>query len=163
MIFRLAFSLLSSILLVFLFLLSGLTKDSPTPIQQNNFGVHNLNTGKTYSAIKEAIDAPETLDGHEIFVASGIHYEHLTVNKSLSLIGEDRRTTIIDGKGKGKVVYVTANNIVAAFCLLNGTCVSFLGFKEEVPAKTKKTFNEDMSCQNIALKKGPLICARTQS
>jgi parallel beta-helix repeat protein len=83
--------------------------------------VRNLNTGENYSAIQEAIDAPETLDGHEIFVASGIYYEHLTVNKSLSLIGEDRNSTIIDGNGKGIILYVTADNVhVSNFTVQNG-------------------------------------------
>jgi parallel beta-helix repeat protein len=84
--------------------------------------VQNLDTGKDYSTIQEAIDAPETLDGHEIFVASGIYHEHLTVNKSLRLIGEDQRTTIIDGKGRGKIVYVAANNVeVRNLNIRNGT------------------------------------------
>ncbi|NIW11161.1 MAG: hypothetical protein GWN33_11865, partial [Gammaproteobacteria bacterium] len=84
--------------------------------------MRNLNTGKTYSAIQDAINAPETLDGHEIFVASGTYYEHVNVSKSLSLIGEDQSTTIIDGNGKGKVVYVTADNVeVRNFTIQNGT------------------------------------------
>jgi len=138
LIFRLAFSLLFSVLLVFPFSFEWPYKGQPNAIQQNNFGVHNLNTGKTYSAIKEAIDAPETLDGHEIFVAPGIHYQHLTVNKSLSLIGEDRRTTIIDGKGKGKVVYVTANNIVAASAFLMVPVLAFLALKKKFQLRRKR-------------------------
>jgi len=84
--------------------------------------VHNLNTSKSYSTIQEAINAPETLDGHEIFVGSGTYYEHVTVNKSLSLIGEDRSTTIIDGNGMGKIVYITADRVeVRAFTIRDGT------------------------------------------
>jgi len=111
-----------SVLLVFplSFELSHLGQGSA--IQQNNLRVRNLDTGESYLAIQEAIDAPETLDGHEIFVASGIYYEHVTVTKSLSLIGEDRSTTIIDGNGKGKVVYITADNVeVKDFTIQNGT------------------------------------------
>ncbi len=90
-------------------------------IQQNFMRVRNLETGRNYLTIQEAIDAPETLDGHEIFVASGIYYEHVTVNKSLSLIGEKRSSTVIDGNGKGKVVYVTADNVeVGNFTIQNG-------------------------------------------
>jgi len=118
----LTFSLLFGVLLVLPFSFERPYKGQPKAIQQNSFPVRNLNTGKTYSAIQEAIDAPETLDGHEIFVASGIYYEHVTLNKSLSLIGEDRSTTIIDGNGKGKVVYVTADNVeVKNFTIRNGT------------------------------------------
>jgi len=84
--------------------------------------VRNLNTSKTYPTIQEAINDPETLDGHEIFVTSGIYYEHVTVSKSLSLIGENRSTTIIDGNGMGKVVCVTADNVeIRNFTIQNGT------------------------------------------
>jgi parallel beta-helix repeat protein len=96
-------------------------KGQPNTAQQDNIRVTNLNTGKNYSAIQEAIGAPETLDGHEIFVASGIYYEHLTVNKSLSLIGEDRNTTVIDGNGTGIILYVTADNVhISNFTVQNG-------------------------------------------
>ena len=117
-----AFSLLFSVLLVFPVSFDRSLIGHLNATQQGNIRVTNLNTGENYSAIQEAIDAPETLDGHEIFVASGIYYEHLTVNKSLSLIGEDRNSTIIDGNGKGIVVYVTANNVeVRNFTVRNGT------------------------------------------
>jgi len=118
----LAFSLLFSVLLVSPFSFERSHKGQTNAAQQNSFQVRNLNTGKTYSAIQEAINSPETLDGHEIFVASGIYYEPVTVNKSLSLIGEDRSTTIIDGSGKDKVVYVTADNVeVKNFTIRKGT------------------------------------------
>jgi parallel beta-helix repeat protein len=116
----LALSLLFSVLLAFSFERS--CKGQINAIQQNNFQVRNLDTGKNYSAIQEAINAPETLDGHKIFVASGIYFEHVIVSKSLSLIGEDRSTTIIDGNGTDRVVYVTANNVeVRNFTIRNGT------------------------------------------
>jgi parallel beta-helix repeat protein len=50
------------------------------------------------------------LDGHVIFVESGTYYEHVVVNKSLSLIGENSNSTFIDGGGIDKVVTITANN-----------------------------------------------------
>jgi parallel beta-helix repeat protein len=90
--------------------------------QLNDLRVLNRNTGNRYSTIQDAINAPETLDGHEVFVASGTYYEGVTVNKSLSLVGEDRSTTIIDGNGATKVIYVTANNVkVTDFTIKNGT------------------------------------------
>ena len=90
--------------------------------QQSNLKVHNLNTSKSYPTIQEAINAPETLEGHKIYVEAGVYHEHVTVNKSLSLIGEDRSSTIIDGDGMGKVVYVTVDNVeVRGFTIQSGT------------------------------------------
>jgi len=99
--------------------------DTPYVINENNvdhyplmnpYGafptlIRNLDTNLTYLTIQSAINAPETLDGHTIFVKAGTYYEHVTVNKSVSLVGENRETTIIDGDRTGKVVYVTANNV----------------------------------------------------
>lgn len=82
----------------------------------------NRNTGKRYATIQEAINDPRTLNGHEIFVSSGVYHEYLTINKSLSLVGEDKSTTIIDGSGKIKAVYVTANEVkITNFTIQNGT------------------------------------------
>jgi len=82
--------------------------------------VHNINTGLGYTAIQEAITAPETLDGHAIFVEAGTYYENVVVNKALTLIGEDRETTIIDGNFTGDVVRLIANSsTIADFTIRN--------------------------------------------
>jgi len=117
------FSLVLIILLIPPFSSFTLSYDGVDNVAQlNNHRVLNRNTGKSYAAIQEAINAPETLDGHEIFVASGIYDENVTINKSLSLVGEDRDTTVIDGNRAARVIYVTANNVkVANFAIRNGT------------------------------------------
>jgi len=72
--------------------------------------VHNINTGLGYTTIQEAINANETQDGHTIFVEAGTYYENVVVNKTLSLIGENREATIIDGNGSGDAVTVLSND-----------------------------------------------------
>jgi nitrous oxidase accessory protein NosD len=59
--------------------------------------VHNINSGLYYDSIQEAINAPTTSDGHTILVSAGAYHEDLVVNKSLSLIGEDWESTVIEG------------------------------------------------------------------
>jgi parallel beta-helix repeat protein len=74
--------------------------------------VHNINTGLGYATIQEAIDANETLDGHAIFVEAGTYYENVVVNKTVSLMGEDRSTTIIDGREKIEDTFlINADNV----------------------------------------------------
>ncbi|MBT0160857.1 hypothetical protein G4O51_12830 [Candidatus Bathyarchaeota archaeon A05DMB-2] len=52
-------------------------------------------------------------DGDTIRVRAGTYYEHLTIDKSIKLIGEDRTNTIIDGNKTGTfVIKITANNVV---------------------------------------------------
>jgi parallel beta-helix repeat protein len=82
---------------------------------------HNLNTNLNYTTIQAAIDAAETLDGQVIFVDEGTYYEHLIINKSLSLIGENATTTVIDGNFTGTVIQVSASNVrIEGFRIING-------------------------------------------
>ena len=78
------------------------------------YTIHNTNTSLSYPTIQEAIDANATLDGHTIFVEKGTYCEPVVINKSLSLTGENRTTTIIDGgtnEPSGSIVLVTADNV----------------------------------------------------
>jgi len=77
----------------------------------NGYPVHNLNTSLNYTTIQDAINAPETLDGHTIFVEEGKYYEHVIVNKSLSLVGENISTTIIDGNFTGNPITIVASHV----------------------------------------------------
>ncbi len=59
--------------------------------------------------------------GDTILVSAGTYYEHIVVNKSVTLTGEDPSNTIIDGSGVGYVVYVKADNVVVSgFTIQNG-------------------------------------------
>lgn len=65
-----------------------------------------------FSKIQEAINAASP--GDTIFVYNGTYYEHIVVNKSTSLVGEDKDTTIIDGNYSGTVVWLTSDNVTVA-------------------------------------------------
>jgi len=82
------------------------------PLMHSYGSVHNINTDLTYLTIQAAIDAPETLNGHTIFVKSGIYKEHIVLRSTLSIVGENRTTTIIDGEHTGTVFYVQASTVV---------------------------------------------------
>ncbi len=83
--------------------------------------VHNLNTTINYDTIQAAIDAPQTLEGHAILAEEGVYYEQIIVNKSLSLIGESRKTTIIDGNMTGHVIAVDHNNVTITGFKIKGS------------------------------------------
>jgi len=107
-------------LLVFLLSLYTVGFNSVKVRASNGLPVHNLDTGFNYTTIQAAIDANETSDGHTIFVDEGIYYEHVSVGKELTLIGEDRDTTIIDGNGTGVVVELRTNVTLINFTIRNG-------------------------------------------
>ena len=74
-----------------------------------------------FGTIQEAINSPLVSPGDTIRVRPDIYNEHIVINKPVSLIGENRMTTIIDGSGTGTVVNVTANNVyLSGFTVKNG-------------------------------------------
>ncbi len=60
-------------------------------------------------------------DGDTILVSSGVYYEHVTINKPVKLIGENRSSTIIDGNGTGTVVMAYCEQVwISGFTIQNG-------------------------------------------
>jgi nitrous oxidase accessory protein len=71
-----------------------------------------------HTLIQDAIDA--SFPGDTVFVYNGTYYENLIVSKSISLIGEGRDSTTIDGGGAGVVVNVTTDWVnVTGFTITN--------------------------------------------
>jgi parallel beta-helix repeat protein len=63
--------------------------------------------GADFFTIQEAIDA--AIPGDTVFVYSGSYYEELIVNKAITLMGEDKNTTFIEGDINGDAVKITAD------------------------------------------------------
>ena len=61
--------------------------------------------GADYTTINEALNAAS--DGDTIYVYSGTYYENVVVDRTLTLIGENYETTIINGSGNGNVITIT--------------------------------------------------------
>jgi len=75
--------------------------------------------------IQDAINS--AYPGDTVQVAAGTYYQHLTINKSLSLIGGRNGATIIDGDGTGTAVHILADKVnVTGFAVRNanrGICL----------------------------------------
>jgi parallel beta-helix repeat protein len=125
-------------------LLSILVISALTPFYIRVSWASTLVVPDDYLTIQGAVDASDS--GATVFVRSGIYREHVSVNKSLSLVGEARETTTIDGNGVGTVVHVTANNVsVSGFRIQNGeTGLDFKG-------------NGNMVTTNIFLRTGTKV------
>jgi parallel beta-helix repeat protein len=71
-----------------------------------------------FVSIQEAINEAE--NGSTVLVPSGIYCEHVIVNKTISFVGENVSTTIIDGTNNGTVVSITADNVsISCFTIRN--------------------------------------------
>lgn len=72
-----------------------------------------------YTAIQDAINASSP--GDTIYVFNGTYYENVVVNRTLTLTGEIRNATIIDGGLNGSAVYITADWVnISGFTITNG-------------------------------------------
>jgi parallel beta-helix repeat protein len=65
--------------------------------------------GAGFRSIQEAIDNAN--DGDTILVNAGTYYEHLVVDKSLSIVGEDAANTVVDGGVDWSTIVIAANNV----------------------------------------------------
>ena len=63
-----------------------------------------------YPTIQQAINVATT--GTTILVSNGTYFEHLIINKTISLIGESKFTTIIDANNSNTALSVTANSVL---------------------------------------------------
>ena len=91
------------------------------PLIYSYGSIRNLNTDLVYLTIQSAINAPQTLDTHTILLSSGTYCENIVVNKSVSLVGENRINTLINGSNTGHTISITANNVtVSEFTIQNG-------------------------------------------
>jgi peptide/nickel transport system substrate-binding protein len=80
--------------------------------------VHNLDQDIWYPTIQEAVDYANT--GDHLWVRNGTYYENVYVNKQLTITGESRETTIIDGGGNATVVYTQSRVSFSGFSIMNG-------------------------------------------
>ena len=73
-----------------------------------------------FETIQEAVN--NATDGDRIEVNPGTYYEHVFINKSITLVGNvtNPTTTIIDGTSNGTVLHLEANNIyITGFTIRN--------------------------------------------
>jgi nitrous oxidase accessory protein NosD len=115
--------------IIFLFICIGITPSvaidnikKPTMPISNGKTLYVGGSGpNNYTTIQSAIN--DANDGDTVFVYkdSSPYYEHVVVDKSINLIGEDRDTTVIDGNNSEDVVYIGADYVnISGFTIRNG-------------------------------------------
>ena len=103
-----------------IFLILSITYFSSAQTTQNKTIYVDDDANADYNNIQDAINAAE--NGDTIFVYSGIYYENIIVNKSISITGQNNEDTIVDGMQKGDVISVSglSNNVkISGFTIQN--------------------------------------------
>jgi len=122
-------------------------KISTNSLEHRTWVVDTAGTGD-FSIIQDAINAASS--GDTIMVKEGTYYEHLTINKELTLQGENRDSTIIDAQGTEPwgIVVVSANNVkISGFKIRNapsrGNAIWIDGYNGSVISNNIITDNGD--------------------
>ncbi|MBA7636880.1 hypothetical protein ES703_44508 [subsurface metagenome] len=80
-----------------------------------------------YTKIQDAIDNASDGDTVIVYDDSSPYYENVVVNVSVNLIGEDKNTTIIDGKNMDNVITINHENTwIEGFSIRNSGDDSYL-------------------------------------
>jgi parallel beta-helix repeat protein len=112
-----SFILFINLMLLISLFIPQITSDD---IHFNNIIYVDDDGGEDFTKIIDALNA--AIDGDTIFVYNGIYYENLIINKNISIIGESKENTIIDGNGIGGVVKIDfgVNICISNFTIQNG-------------------------------------------
>ena len=78
--------------------------EKPLPTSRWNWLYVGGSGPGNYTRIQDAID--NASDGDTVFVYNGTYPGSVHINKTISLIGENKETTIIDGNGRDPVVFI---------------------------------------------------------
>ena len=143
------------ILIISILLLSSFTTATAFNNSQNMVNtISNVNTlyvggngPGNYTSIQDAID--NASDSDTVYVYKGTYSENIELDKKVSLIGEDKNTTIIDGKKERCAINLNSENVVIKnFTIIGG------GFDTDVFANffragIRVTGSNNVICNNI--------------
>ena len=124
----------------------GGNKDSYPFSREKNTWYVDDDGGKDFTNIQDAIDFAKA--GDTVYVYTGTYYENVVVDVSITLEGEDRDTTIIDGGDSGVVVTITKDWVnMSGFMVTNsGSSGGDAGIK--VTSNYNKIFENNCSNNN---------------
>ncbi len=100
-----------------------------------------------YRTIQDGIQAAD--DGDTVYVFNGTYTENINIDKSLSLIGENKHNTIIDGHQEGcSINLVSENAAIKKFTIIGGGFDTD-DFRNFFRAGIRITGSNNSICENI--------------
>jgi hypothetical protein len=95
-----------------------------------------------YTKIQDAINDANNWDIVFVYDDSSPYYENIIVDKSITLIGEDKDSTIIDAGGSGGVIYVSEDDVtISGFTIQNSGWDGIFVSQVDYPPWTIEIYN----------------------
>jgi parallel beta-helix repeat protein len=107
------------------------------------------NGPNNYTTIQQAISNATNGDTVFVFDDSSPYFEHIIINASIRLIGENKTTTIIDGEKQGDVVIFNADDIT-----INGFTIQHSGNIAKTDAGIESRSKRDVITGNRVIQNG---------
>ncbi|HUS98982.1 MAG TPA: PKD domain-containing protein, partial [Candidatus Thermoplasmatota archaeon] len=86
---------------------------NPKPIPSRGIWLYVGGSGLgNYTRIQDAIDNASNGDTVFVYDDSSPYFEYVNINKMITLVGEDKNTTVIDGSNKFSVIKTSVDGIV---------------------------------------------------
>ena len=80
----------------------------------------HVGSGQEYSSIQDAINSANTSYRDTIYVHSGVYTENLVIDRSVTIIGENKENTVLSGNTTGHVIEITSDNVeISSFTIQN--------------------------------------------
>ncbi|MFO8078265.1 MAG: pectinesterase family protein, partial [Thermoplasmatota archaeon] len=93
------------------------------PRDENTIYV-DINGGADYKSIQAAVENASA--NKTIFIAKGVYYENININKTINLVGENSKNTIIDGNESGSAIKL----MDAGHCNITGFTIQNSGLSQ---------------------------------
>jgi outer membrane protein OmpA-like peptidoglycan-associated protein len=82
------------------------------------FAQKRISVPKDFSTIQAALG--EAVEGDTVYVRNGVYYENVAMVDDVVLMGQDKKSTIIDGRRKGPAVIGADGAVLTGFTIRNG-------------------------------------------
>jgi parallel beta-helix repeat protein len=100
-----------------------------------------------YNSIQDAIIAAD--NGDCIYVLNGTYIENIELDKKLTLIGENKNNTIIDGNQEGCAINLSSENTIIKCFTITGGGFDSDDFRNFFRAGIRVTGSNNTICENI--------------